>query len=227
MPASWRARGGGTPGGAEAAAGVSPEPVRPYSIESWQAAIEPERAGMAKGLTCPGPRSRSGSSPPLTSSLPPPPGLPPPGAPLPPAAAAGFPAARRAAPPLRAPVAEVEARVGHRLLARGHGEVDEAAHAARHLAVHGDRRVEVLDLGGDAHVVGAGVEGGDRAAAAHARHEVAPERGVVVSDRRHRAEAGDDGAARRVLAGHGRDAPLRGGAGGLWGGGGGGPPPGR
>src|SRR3972149_5065247 len=103
----------------------------------------------------------------------------------------------RAVPPLRAPVAEVEARVGHRLLARGHGEVDEAAHAARHLAVLGDRRVEVLDLGGDAHVEGAGVEGGDRAAAVDAGHEVAPERGVVVADGRDRAEAGDDGAARR------------------------------
>ena len=48
---------------------------------------------------------------------------------------------------------EVQARVRDRFLAGGHAEVDEATHPAGHLAVHGDGRVEALDLGRDAHVV--------------------------------------------------------------------------
>ena len=40
---------------AQAATWVMTGPVRPYSMDSWQAAIEPESAGMANGLTCPGP----------------------------------------------------------------------------------------------------------------------------------------------------------------------------
>ena len=56
--------------------------------------------------------------------------------------------------------------VRDRFLAGGHGEVDEAAHPAGHLAVHRDRRVEVLDLGRDAHVEAGRVEAGDRSAAA-------------------------------------------------------------
>ena len=90
-----------------------------------------------------------------------------------------------------------------RFLGRGHREVDEAAHAPRHLAVHGERRVEVLDLGGDAHVEAGRVEVRDRPGAADAGDEVAPERGVVVADRGDRAEAGDDGTARQVLFGQG------------------------
>ncbi len=93
------------------------------------------------------------------------------------------------------PLGEVETGVGHGLLAGGHGEVDEAAHPARHLAVHDGRRVEVLDLGRDAHVEAGRVEAGDGADAAHAGDEVAPEGRVVVADRRDGAEAGHDRSA--------------------------------
>ena len=41
---------------AQAATWVMTGPVRPYSIDSRQAAIEPDRAGMAKGLTKRAPR---------------------------------------------------------------------------------------------------------------------------------------------------------------------------
>ena len=42
---------------------------------------------------------------------------------------------------------EVDAGVVDRLGRGSHGEVDEAAHAARHLAVHRDRGIEIADLG--------------------------------------------------------------------------------
>ena len=54
------------------------------------------------------------------------------------------------------------------------------------------------------------VEAGDGAATVDARHEVAPERGVVVADGRDGAEAGDDGAAGEVGLGHGRGTLLSG-----------------
>ncbi len=40
---------------AHAADWVMTGPVRPYSIDSWQAAIDADRAGNANGLTEPGP----------------------------------------------------------------------------------------------------------------------------------------------------------------------------
>jgi len=46
---------------------------------------------------------------------------------------------------------------------RRHAELDEAAHPAGHLAVHTDRRVEVLDVRGDANVKTRWVECADRA----------------------------------------------------------------
>ena len=64
-------------------------------------------------------------------------------------------------------------------------------------------RVEVLDLGRDAHVKAGRVETSDRADAADAGDEVPPERRVIVADRRDGAEAGDDRAAGQVLLGHG------------------------
>ena len=147
--------------------------MSPYSIESRQAAIEPESAGMAKGLTKRGPRSSVVTCPSMTCSSPPPPVL-------------TIDADTIAL--LRRPVAEVEAGVGHGLLAGGHGEVDEAAHAPRHLAVHAGGGIEVLDLGCDAHVEIGGVEVGDGSATAHARLGVGPEGGVVVADGRDRAD---------------------------------------
>ena len=35
----------------------------------------------------------------------------------------------------------------------GDRELHEAAHAARHLHVHGEERIETLHLGGDAHLI--------------------------------------------------------------------------
>ena len=43
---------------AQAATWVMTGPVRPYSIDSMQAAMEPDSAGIANGLTCPGPLRR-------------------------------------------------------------------------------------------------------------------------------------------------------------------------
>ena len=88
---------------AQAATWVMTGPVRPYSIESWQAAIEPDRAGMANGLTKPGPLACSvvGAVDDLLQ-----------------AAAAGVDGDRDAVAPLRAPVAEVEARRPRRLPCR-------------------------------------------------------------------------------------------------------------
>ena len=60
---------------AQAATCVITGPVMPYLIETWAAAIEPDRAGMAKGETWPGPRRLSVSVPSMTCSMPPPPVL--------------------------------------------------------------------------------------------------------------------------------------------------------
>jgi hypothetical protein len=145
---------------AQAADWVITGPVRPYSIDSMHAPIEHDRAGKANGLTWPGPFVASTSAPMITCSMPPPPVL--------------TATATRSRCSATSPIGEVEAGVGDGLLAGGHREVDEAAHPAGHLAVHRDGRVEVLDLGRDAHVEAAGVEGRDRAAARLAGDEVAP-----------------------------------------------------
>ena len=60
---------------AQAATWVITGPVRPYFIETMQAAIEPERAGIANGLTWPGPFCSSACVPSMSSSSPPPPVL--------------------------------------------------------------------------------------------------------------------------------------------------------
>ena len=60
---------------AQAATWVMTGPVRPYSIDSMQAAIEPESAGIANGETNRGPRSRRTCVPSMICSIPPPPVL--------------------------------------------------------------------------------------------------------------------------------------------------------
>ena len=60
---------------AQAATWVMTGPVRPYSMDSWQAAIEPDSAGMANGLTWPGPLALSVAVPSMTCSWPPPDGV--------------------------------------------------------------------------------------------------------------------------------------------------------
>ncbi len=58
---------------AQAATWVMTGPVRPYSIDSMQAPIEPDSAGTAKGLTKRGPRVSWIWVPSITCSRPPPP----------------------------------------------------------------------------------------------------------------------------------------------------------
>ena len=58
---------------AQAATCVITGPVMPYFIDIWQAAIEPERAGIANGETWPGPLSAMTWVPMMTWSMPPPP----------------------------------------------------------------------------------------------------------------------------------------------------------
>ena len=164
---------------AQAATWVMTGPVKPYSMESWQAAMEPDRAGMAKGLTKRAPLVLMVSCPSMTCSMPPP-------------EVFTATATRSRCSGLQSD--GVEARVRHGFLGGGHAEVDEAAHPPRHLGVHGDRGVEALDLGGDAHVEVRGIEVGDGSAAAHAGHGIGPERGVVVADGCDGAQAGHDGA---------------------------------
>ena len=60
---------------AHAATWVITGPVRPYSIESMQAAIEPDRAGTANGLTKRGPFWSWTWVPSMICSIPPPPVL--------------------------------------------------------------------------------------------------------------------------------------------------------
>ena len=60
---------------AQAATCVMTGPVSPYSMLSMQAAIEPDRAGMANGETNRGPRSRRTCIPSTICSIPPPPVL--------------------------------------------------------------------------------------------------------------------------------------------------------
>ena len=69
--ASWNAM---TPD-AQAATWVMTGPVSPYFIETWAAAMLPDTAGIANGLTWPGPFSHSVLAPSITCSMPPPPVL--------------------------------------------------------------------------------------------------------------------------------------------------------
>ena len=60
---------------AHAATWVITGPVSPNFMDTWAAAMEPDSAGIANGLTCPGPLSRIVSAPSMTCSIPPPPVL--------------------------------------------------------------------------------------------------------------------------------------------------------
>ncbi len=60
---------------AQAATWVITGPVMPNFMETWQAAMDPDRAGMANGETCPGPFSAMTCVPMMTWSIPPPPVL--------------------------------------------------------------------------------------------------------------------------------------------------------
>ena len=169
---------------AQAATWVMTGPVRPYSIDSMQAAIEPDRAGTANGLTKRGPfvvvDVRA-----VDDLLDP--------------AAAGVDHDPDPVALLLVHRREVDPGVADRFLAGAHREMDEAAHPAGHLGVHDGRRVEAEDLGGDADLEGRRVEALDRARAGDPGVQVRPVRREVVADRHDGPEAGHDGTARRIL----------------------------
>ncbi len=103
------------------------------------------------------------------------------------------------ADPLGVPVGRVQAGIGHRFLARRHGEMQEPVHAPRDLPVHVMGRVEVLHLGGDRRLEGRGVELRDRADAGLATDDGSPGGGNVVPNGGDQPEAGDDHALRYLV----------------------------
>ncbi|MEJ7696165.1 MAG: hypothetical protein WKF78_05975 [Candidatus Limnocylindrales bacterium] len=71
---------------------------------------------------------------------------------------------------------EVDPRIGDRLPAGAHREVDEPGHPPRHLGVHHRTRVEVQDLGRDPDLVLRRVEALDRSACRSRRPAGSPSR---------------------------------------------------
>ena len=119
---------------AQAATWVMTGPVRPYSIESMHAPIEPDSAGTANGDDEPRALLVVDVGP-VDDLLDP--------------AAAGVDDDPDAVALLLGHRREVDPGVADGLLAGRHREVDEPAHPAGHLRLHDRRRVEVEDLGGD------------------------------------------------------------------------------
>ena len=169
---------------AQAATWVMTGPVRWYSIDSMQAAIEPDRAGTANGLTKRGPFWSWTCVPSMICSIPPPPVL----TTTPTRSSWSWSIAAKSIP---------ESRTAS--LAGAHRELDEAAHPAGHLGVHHGRRVEVEDLGRDPDLERRRVEAPDLAGPGHAGDQVRPVRREVVADRHDGAEPGHDGPAGRIL----------------------------
>ena len=129
---------------AHAATWVITGPVSLYSIDSMQAAIDPDSAGTANADTNRGPLV-SWTWVPVDDRLDP--------------AAAGVDDDAHAVALVLGHGGEVDARRGHRLLAGGRREVDEPAHAAGHLRVHELGRVEVEHLGRDLDLERGRIEG--------------------------------------------------------------------
>ncbi len=103
---------------AQAATWVMTGPVRPYSIDSMQAAIEPDSAGIANGETKRGPFWSWTWVPSMICSMPPPPVL----TTTPTRSRWSWSIAAKSMP-----------GIADGLLAGGHRELDEPAHPARHL----------------------------------------------------------------------------------------------
>ncbi len=173
---------------AHAATWVMTGPVRPYSIDSRQPAIDPDSAGIANGDTNRGPFWSWTWVPSMISSIPPPPVF--------------------TTTPTRSRCSSVIAAKSmpderDRLLARAHREVDEAAHPAGHLGVHHGRRVVAEHLGRDLDLEPGRVEGLDAAGPGDRVAQVRPVGLEVVADRHHGAETGHDRASRGISRGHG------------------------
>src|SRR5262249_42483762 len=79
------------------------------------------------------------------------------------------------------------------------GKLHEAVGPPCLLAVHIQERIELLDLGGNAHFVSARVEAGNGADARAARAYRFPGYLCVITDRRYHADAGDCHASRHRL----------------------------
>ena len=90
---------------------------------------------------------------------------------------------------------DLEAGVVHRLLCGGDGEVDEAAHLAGLFFVDEEERVEVLDLGGEAHRMAGEIECFDLGHAAAAGEQAFPDFADGSADSADEAQAGDDDSA--------------------------------
>ncbi len=92
----------------------------------------------------------------------------------------------------------VEARLGHRLVRRGEGELGEEVVPPRFLLVDVLQRVEALHLAGEPDRELRGVELGDRCRARRAGEQRGPGGLDVIPDRSHQPEAGDDDTTRQA-----------------------------
>ena len=95
--------------------------------------------------------------------------------------------------PLRRVSAE-QAGIVHRFLACGQRELRIARELAQLFGRRQAGRVEVLDLGADAHGIVARIESLDEVDPALPRHEPIPGRGDIVPERRDGTKPGDDDA---------------------------------
>ena len=105
--------------------------------------------------------------------------------------------------PVRSPspsAVDVEAGVVDRLARRHEHELAVAVGASSQLAVHGDRRIEVLDLAGEADRSIAQGEIRDRGAAAPAADDALPRLLAGVAERRDHSDAGQHDPASSWLA---------------------------
>ena len=97
---------------------------------------------------------------------------------------------------------EVDTGVHDGFGGRSDGEVDEAAHPPRHLAIHGHGGVEATDFGIDLDVQPRGIELRYRANSRDAQKEVVPVGLGGIADRGDGPEASYDCATGRILGGH-------------------------
>ena len=165
---------------AHAATWVITGPVSLYSIDSMQAAIEPDSAGTANADTNRGPFVSWTWVPSMIASIPPPPVL----TTTPTRSRSSSVIAAKSMPDaVTASLPAAVARWMNRLMRR-------AIFASMNFG-----RVEVEDLRGDLDLERGRVEGPDPAGAGHAVAQVRPVGLEVVADRHDRAEAGDHGTA--------------------------------
>ena len=94
---------------------------------------------------------------------------------------------------------DLQAGVVHRLLRRGDGEVDKAAHFAGLFLVDEEERVEILHFGGEAHRMAGEIEGFDLGHAAAAGKQALPHFADGPANSTDEAQSGDDDSPPRLL----------------------------